>query len=247
MSSTARTRRARILGVAGAVLLLAGAIAIVIAVRAQKSAPQPPPSAASPVNVIPTGSSRPSTGRARSAPNTSHPTRGAATGAASEPTTRGPILSRSVPVRLRIPTINVDSSLRKIGLDSAGTIATPPLVKDSHAYWLTVSPTPGQLGPATIIGHVDSAAYGPGVFFRLGDMRPRDKIFLTRADGTVAMFEVERVAEYSKDRFPTSAVYGNIDHAGLRLITCGGTFNSAIRSYESNIVVYAALVSARRA
>jgi hypothetical protein len=25
----------------------------------------------------------------------------------------------------------------------------------------------------------------------------------------------------------------------LRLITCGGTFNPALRSYESNVVVYA--------
>ena len=117
-------------------------------------------------------------------------------------------------------------------------------MRDSHAYWLTVSPTPGQLGPATIIGHVDSAAYGPGVFFKLGDLRQRDKIYVTRSDGTVAMFEIERVAEYKKAHFPTHEVYGNIDHAGLRLITCGGTFDPSIRSYESNIVVYAALVSA---
>ena len=120
-------------------------------------------------------------------------------------------------------------------------------MRASHAYWLTASPTPGQLGPATIIGHVDSAAYGPGVFFKLGAMRQRDKIYLTRADGTVALFEVEKVAEYSKATFPTQKVYGNIDHAGLRLITCGGTFNRAIGSYESNIVVYAALISAHHA
>jgi sortase (surface protein transpeptidase) len=240
MSTEARTRRTRILGVAGAVLLVAGVIAIVVAARAQTSAPQPPPAAASPVNVIPTASS---TGSAGTVPG---PT-GTPPKTASGPHTRGLILAHSIPIRLRIPAINVNSTLKKIGLTSSGQIATPPLVKDSHAYWLTVSPTPGQLGPATIIGHVDSAAYGSGVFFKLGDMRQRDKIYLTRSDGTIAMFEVERVAEYSKAHFPTREVYGNIDHAGLRLITCGGTFNSAIHSYESNIVVYAALVSAHHA
>jgi sortase (surface protein transpeptidase) len=233
MSNTVRTRRARILGVAGAVLLLAGVLAIVIAVHAQKSAPQPPANAASPVNVIP---SRNPSGHERT-PASHSP----------GPTTRGLILPRSVPLRLRIPAIGVDSSLRKIGLNRQGHIVTPPLVRDSHAYWLTVSPTPGQLGPATIIGHVDSAAYGPGVFFKLGALRQRDKIYLTRVDGTVALFEVEKVAEYSKATFPTQKVYGNIDHAGLRLITCGGTFNRAIGSYGSNIVVYAALVSAHHA
>jgi hypothetical protein len=37
-------------------------------------------------------------------------------------------------------------------------------------------------------------------------------------------------------------VYGNIDHAGLRLITCGGTFNRITRHYSHNTVVYAKLV-----
>jgi sortase (surface protein transpeptidase) len=236
MTTAQRTRRARFLGVAGAVLILTGVVAIVIAVRAQKSAPQPPASAGRPVDVIPSVHPTRHTGHSFTPSGTSHQ-------ASSRPATPGPILARSVPTRLRIPAINVDSTLRRIGLTSTGVIATPPLVRDSHAYWLTASPTPGQLGPATIIGHVDSAAYGPGVFFKLGAMRQRDKIYLTRSDGTVAIFEVERVAEYSKAHFPTQEVYGNIDHAGLRLITCGGTFNRTIGSYESNIVVYAALVS----
>ena len=221
-----RAHRTRILGAVGAVLLIAGVIAIVIAVRAQKSAPQPPPSAASPVSVIPSGTAGPP-----------KPT----------PTTRGQILSRSLPTHLSVPAIGVDADLKQIGLDAKGVIQTPPLERDSHAYWLKVSPTPGQLGPATIIGHVDSAAYGPGVFFRLGALRQRDSISVTRSDATIAVFKVERVVEYPKAKFPTQAVYGNLDHAGLRLITCGGIFDPAIRSYESNIVVYASLVSTHKA
>ncbi|MDQ2839336.1 MAG: class F sortase [Actinomycetota bacterium] len=263
---SSRTRLARLLSVAGTVLLIVGVIAIVVAVRAQQSPPQPPLSAASPVNVIPTPVRTPTstpTPTPTSTPTSTHTSTSAPTSAptsaggtvpgpatttgsstASGPPTSGPVLARSTPISLRIPAINVDSTLNQIGLNSQGEITTPPLVKDSHAYWLTASPTPGQLGPATIIGHVDSAAYGPGVFFKLGDMRQRDKIYITRADGAVATFEVERVAEYAKADFPTQQVYGNIDHAGLRLITCGGTFDSSIHSYESNIVVYAALVSA---
>ncbi|MGN6608986.1 MAG: class F sortase [Jatrophihabitans sp.] len=224
-------------------LLLAGVLTVVIALRAQRSAPQPPASAASPVNVIPTGTTppRPPAGPTATVPGPGQPN-GPSSGSGG---TRGLILPRSRPVRLQIASIGVDSTLRQIGLNSAGEIVTPPLDKDSHAYWLTVSPTPGELGPATIIGHVDSAAFGPGVFFKLGAMRQRAKILITRADGTVALFEVERVAEYKKNAFPTQQVYGNIDHAGLRLITCGGDFNSSISSYDSNIVVYAALVSVR--
>jgi sortase (surface protein transpeptidase) len=224
-----------VLAVVGAALLIAGLSAIVIAVRAQQSAPQPPLSAASPVSVIPRSSGTPTLHRNR------------ATRSPGPPRVRGQVLSQSAPTHLSVPAIGVDTSLKRIGLNSRHEIATPPLDRDSHAYWLTVSPTPGQLGPAVIIGHVDSAAYGPAVFFRLGALRQRDRIAVTRADGIVAEFEVERVVEYPKDTFPTRAVYGNLDHAGLRLITCGGTFDAAQGSYESNIVVYASLVSTHRA
>ncbi|HEU5007500.1 MAG TPA: class F sortase [Jatrophihabitantaceae bacterium] len=236
MNSRAHRNRTRVLGAVGAVLLVAGVIAIVVAARAQRSAPQPPASAARAVSVIPTDPA------ASTDPGSPSPQ-----GDSSSPATRGPILPRSRPVHLSVPAIGVDSDLKQIGLNAKREIQTPPLVRDSHAYWLTVSPTPGELGPATIIGHVDSAAYGPGVFFRLGALRQRDTISVTRADGVVAVFEVERVVEYPKAKFPTQAVYGNLDHAGLRLITCGGIFDPSIRSYESNIVVYASLVSTHRA
>jgi hypothetical protein len=38
-------------------------------------------------------------------------------------------------------------------------------------------------------------------------------------------------------------VYGNLDHAGLRVITCGGAFDHRARSYVDNIVVFADLVA----
>jgi hypothetical protein len=63
-----------------------------------------------------------------------------------------------------------------------------------------------------------------------------------RRDGSSAVFRAERVAAYPKDQFPTEAVYGNIDHPGLRLITCGGEFDHHAGSYVDNIVVYATFV-----
>jgi len=56
---------------------------------------------------------------------------------------------------------------------------------------------------------------GPGVFYHLVDLLPDDKIVVTRRDGSVAVFRVTRVEQFSKDQFPTDKVYGNIDHAGL--------------------------------
>jgi sortase (surface protein transpeptidase) len=108
------------------------------------------------------------------------------------------------------------------------------------AGWFSRGPSPGALGPAVIAGHVtwDGA---PAVFYRLGTMRRGDQVSVTRQDGKTAIFTVSRVAKFSKSRFPGQAVYGAIDHAGLRLITCGGTYDAARHSYLDNVIVFARL------
>lgn len=236
-----RVHRTRTLGVVGAVLLLAAVTVFVVFVGAQKSAPAPAPSAASAVEVIPPApSTTPGTPSAKTDPGTARPP-------SPGPATRGETLPRSAPTHIEVPAIGVSSDLPTIGLKPDREIETPPFARDSSAYWLDVSPTPGQLGPSTIIGHVDSAQYGPEVFFKLGALKQRDTISVTRADGIVAEFQVEKTVEYPKAEFPTQAVYGNLDHAGLRLITCGGLFDAAQHNYESNIVVFASLVSTHKA
>jgi sortase family protein len=92
---------------------------------------------------------------------------------------------------------------------------------------------------------VDSASDGPSVFFRLGALSPGDLVNITLADHQVAVFKVTRVRLYSKDRFPASAVYGDTDYAALRLITCGGDFDTRDRRYLSNVVAFASQVSSR--
>ena len=147
-----------------------------------------------------------------------------------------------MPVRLQIAAIGVSSSLMDLGLKSDGTMQTPP--NGFPAGWYTGGPTPGELGPAVIVGHIDMN--GPGVFFRLRNMRPGERVTVTRADGSMPVFRVTRVAEFPKKKFPTDEVYGDLDHAGLRLITCGGSFNSQTGHYEDNIVVFADLLAPAR-
>jgi hypothetical protein len=89
---------------------------------------------------------------------------------------------------------------------------------------------------------VDSIS-GPSVFFRLGALRPGDRVAVERADGITVVFRVDRVARYPKSRFPTGLVYGNTSDPQLRLITCGGRFDPSRRSYVDNIVVYASQVA----
>lgn len=110
----------------------------------------------------------------------------------------------------------------------------------NRAAWYTHSVTPGQIGSAVIEGHVDSYA-GPAVFFRLGALRPGNVIDVTRADGVTAIFKVTGVREYPKAKFPAGKIYGRTNYAALRLITCGGTFDSATGHYLGSTVVFASL------
>lgn len=151
-------------------------------------------------------------------------------------------LPASRPTRVDIPAIGVHARVVPLGLRRDGSIKVPSLTeKHAPAAWYDKSPTPGQLGASVILGHVDSARYGPAVFFKLGALKTGDTVNVARADHTVARFRVDRVVRYPKDHFPTTAVYGSTGHAALRLITCGGHFDQAAGDYRSNIVVYATL------
>jgi sortase (surface protein transpeptidase) len=151
-----------------------------------------------------------------------------------------PTFDYSLPVSISIPAIKVKSDVTTVGKNPDGTIAVPSGKQYNKAAWYKHSPSPGQSGASVIEGHVDSPA-GPSVFFRLGDVRPKDKILVKRADGKTVVFIVEGVREYTKDEFPTDLVYGPANRAALRLITCSGRYNAETGEYQSNIIVFATL------
>jgi Sortase domain len=142
------------------------------------------------------------------------------------------------PVMLTIPAIGVRTKLVDLGLNSNGTLQVP--ASTAVAGWYSGSPAPGAVGAAVIAGHVDSRA-GLGIFFWLRALRPGDRVYIGRSDGTMVVFTVTSVQMYAKDQFPTASVYGPVPDAELRLITCGGTFDRSLGSYLSNVVVFARL------
>jgi sortase (surface protein transpeptidase) len=142
------------------------------------------------------------------------------------------------PAWLSIPSIGIRTSLIHLGVNSDGTLQVPS--STTVAGWYTGSPRPGTVGSAIIAGHVDSRS-GPGIFFWLRTLRPGDRVYVGRADGTMAVFTVTRIKKFAKDQFPTAAVYGPVPDAELRLITCGGVFDRSLGSYLSNVVVFARL------
>ncbi|QGN48971.1 class F sortase [Micromonospora sp. WMMD558] len=217
--------------------------------------PQPDPAAApefllSPPSDQPTTaaaptpsgtSASPSTGATPGAPRRARGS--AATRPSPAPTVVGMV--RSQPTRIKIPRIGVDAPTVPLGLDRNQQIAVPPLNQPRTTGWYKLGPTPGEVGTAVVVGHVDSRVSGRAVFFRLGALKPKDTIEVLRQDGKNATFVVDGVARYPKAKLPLNQVYGHTGKAQLRLITCGGTYDKAAKSYRDNIVVFATLTTGR--
>jgi hypothetical protein len=139
------------------------------------------------------------------------------------------------PTQVRIQAIGVDSTLETLAVGAAGELQGP--TDYAKAGWYAAGVAPGEIGPAVIAGHVDSAA-GPAVFYRLRDLKAGDTVEVLRGDQWIP-FRVVASEKYPKNQFPTDQVYSPTPVPELRLITCGGSFDHSRRSYEDNIVVYA--------
>lgn len=164
--------------------------------------------------------------------------------------TGGPVvplaaLAPADPVDLKIESIGATSSLVPLGLNPDQTISVPPVSQPMQASWYKFGPTPGSVGPAVVLGHINGNGK-PGIFARLHETKPGDQVKISRNDGSTAIFTITRLEQVSKDSFPTEAIYGDLPGttSELRLITCGGTFDRNAHSYKDNIIAFATLTGA---
>ncbi|MFD7838062.1 class F sortase [Streptomyces sp. NPDC059761] len=149
-------------------------------------------------------------------------------------------LPASEPVRVRIPAAGVDAGpLLKLGLAADGSVEVPSVANGDRIGWYTKGVTPGETGPAVLIGHFDTVR-GPAVLRDVAKIHAGDEITVSRADGSSAVFRVRALEQVDKKSFPTAKVYGNTARPELRLITCGGEITDGHR--PDNIIVYADLV-----
>lgn len=146
-------------------------------------------------------------------------------------------LPRSVPTQIRIARVGINAPITPVGLKFDKSMEIPAY---NQAGWYNLAPTPGELGPAIIVGHVDSPN-GPAVFWRLRELQPGDIVEIDRADSKIVKFKIDKVKQFPSNNLPTQEIYGDIDHAGIRLMTCSGTFDRQTRRYDQNIVAFGSL------
>ena len=143
------------------------------------------------------------------------------------------------PQRIDIPSLKLKAPLMRLGLTKEGDVQLPPFEKPQVAGWYEGSAVPGEKGASVIIGHVDTKT-AAAVFYRLREVRKGAEVRISRSDGKVARYRVDRIEQVNKERFPAERVY---TEDGLRLVTCGGPFDRRRGQYRDNIIVYASLVT----
>ena len=159
----------------------------------------------------------------------------------------GDWLGRSEPTRVDVEAVGIHAPLVDLGIGYRGAFEAPPLAQPHVAGWFERASSPGEFGPTVLLGHVDSDRSGPAVFYPLRDLDDGDRIELTREDGIVVAYEVDRVESYPKDDLPYEEVFGIERKPVLRLITCGGRFDRGSGDYTENLVVFATYVDHREA
>lgn len=139
------------------------------------------------------------------------------------------------PSLLTIPSLKIAAPFELLGIKSDHTIQVP---KDYMSVgWFVYGAKPGEIGTSVIIGHLDSPK-GRAIFADLSKIKIGEKIVIQRTDGSIVTYIVESTAKYSQDNFPTNEIYSPVAYAGIRLITCSGTYNKNAKHYSDNFVVF---------
>jgi LPXTG-site transpeptidase (sortase) family protein len=139
------------------------------------------------------------------------------------------------PVRVSVEGIGAtDIPVRAVGLEPNGEMEIPP---ESEVGWYRNSPSPGDAGSSVLAGHIAFDGR-PGAFRNLADTEVGALVEVTLLDGTVWSFRVTAVQQFDKDALPDE-LFRTDGLPILTLITCGGTFQRSLGSYDSNIVVTA--------
>lgn len=140
------------------------------------------------------------------------------------------------PVAISIPAVGVNASpIDGVGVEPNGELEVPSA---KRVGWYEYGPVPGQAGSSVLAAHIASGGVN-GAFRHLSDADVGDRVEIVFADDSQQEYEIVEMAQYDKDELPFERVFAREGAPVITLITCGGTFQPSVGSYEDNIVAYA--------
>lgn len=140
-----------------------------------------------------------------------------------------------IPRRLRIDAIGGLCAHRAGRGDARNHAGTS---RCGHGRLVSVRWTPRKSGSTLLLAHVSSGTQGPGAFFLLPELAPRDDVIVEMRTGSSAAYRVIARRSYAKEAVP-ARLFRRIGPEVLILVTCGGRFSEASGRYQDNVVVYA--------
>ena len=155
---------------------------------------------------------------------------------ATRPARLAEVVQRDPPAQVHVAgrTAPVDA----VGLDPDGQVVVPDDVR--RAGWYALGPQPGDAaGSAVLVGHADSQSQGLGTFAGLRDLTAGAEVVVRTAGGRGLVYEVVSFERFSKAEVPMDRLFAVDGPHRLVLISCGGAFDEARRTYADNVVVTA--------
>ncbi len=146
-------------------------------------------------------------------------------------------VSFGLPMHLKIPVINVDSTVLSLGLTPDGAMDVPKGPDD--VAWYKLGKRPGENGNAVIAGHHGTWKNGKGsVFDNLNKLVKGDKLYVEDDKGMIASFVVRESRKYDPNADAQEVFDSSDGKVHLNLITCNGVWNKATKSYPERLVVF---------
>ncbi len=139
------------------------------------------------------------------------------------------------PVEVKLPSIGVHSDVVSVGVDDDQLLEVPSATETG---WYRHGSSPGDAGATVLAAHVDFAGV-PGVFFELSSVEPGTTVLVATSDGKTHRYVVEGVVLHDKAALPAEQLFRTDGPEVLHLITCGGVFDAAARTYLGNVVLTA--------
>ena len=145
-------------------------------------------------------------------------------------------VDQPAPVSMDLPSLGVEGApVTSVGVEANGEMQIPGA---TAVGWYRYGPRPGATGSAVLAAHIAFDGRD-GVFRDLTDLEPGDEFSVGFDDGTSREFVVLGLRQYGKDEIPLDKLFSRDGTPRLALITCGGSFNSSLRSYDDNVVAIA--------
>lgn len=152
----------------------------------------------------------------------------------------GPVLAVAnygIPIRLIIPSINLNINLESVGVAANGAMAIP--VGRNNAAWFNLGSRPGEIGDAVIDGHYGFWKNGtPTVFNNLNKLNHGDIIYIEENNGVTVPFVVTGSQIYHPNQNDTNLFVSSDNLSHLNIITCQGKWNPSNKTYSDRLVVF---------